>query len=213
MRILVIGGTGFIGRPLVQQLADSGHAVTVLHRGANHPDLPAEMISGDRREVSSFGLKPDVVIDLILSSGPQAQTVMNAFRGTANRLIAASSIDVYRACGILHGSEEGPLQPIPLTEDSPLRTKLQTYPPAQIKALQAILKWLDDDYDKIPVERTVLSDPELPGVVLRLPMIYGPGDYLFRTYPLLKRMDNHRPAICLKQAGQPGARRADTSKM
>jgi nucleoside-diphosphate-sugar epimerase len=199
MRILVIGGTGFIGRPLVQQLAEAGHAVTVLHRGSTHADLPAEMVLGDRRELASLGLKPEIVIDLILSSGAQAQVVMNAFRGVARRVVAASSIDVYRACAILHGSEEGPLEPVPLTENSPLRTKLQTYPPAQIQALKAILRWMDDEYDKIPVERNVLSDPELPGVVLRLPMIYGPGDYLFRLYPLLKRMDDHRPAILFEE--------------
>ena len=30
---------------------------------------------------------------------------MDTFRGVAKRVVAASSIDVYRACGILHGSE------------------------------------------------------------------------------------------------------------
>lgn len=199
MRILVIGGTGFIGRHLVQQLADAGHAVTVLHRGSTQADLPAEMVLGDRRDVASLGLKPEIVIDLILSSGAQAQQVMDAFRGVAQRVIAASSIDVYRACGILHGSEESPLEPVPLTEDSPLRTKLQTYPAVQIQAMKRLLVWLDDEYDKIPVERIVLSDPDLPGTVLRLPMIYGPADYLFRLYPLLKRMDDHRPAILFEE--------------
>ena len=203
MRILVIGGTGFIGRPLVRHLAEAGHAVTVLHRGSTSSNLPAEVIRGDRRDLASLrlkgGLEPDVVIDLILSSGTQAQAVVNAFRGVARRLVVASSMDVYRACGILHRTEEGPLQRLPLTEDSPLRTKLQTYPPAQIQALKAIFSWLDDEYDKIPVERIVLSDPELPAVVLRLPMIYGPGDPVARFYPYCKRMDDRRPAILLEE--------------
>ncbi len=56
---------------------------------------------------------------------------MGIFRGVATRVVAASSMDVYRACGVLHGSEEGPLEPVPLTEKSALRTKLQTYPAAQ----------------------------------------------------------------------------------
>jgi len=34
------------------------------------------------------------------------------------------------------------------------------------------------DYDKIPAERVLMNDRELPGTVLRLPMIYGPGDPL-----------------------------------
>jgi nucleoside-diphosphate-sugar epimerase len=124
---------------------------------------------------------------------------VQAFRGIAQRVVAASSMDVYRACGVLHGSEEGPLEPVPLTEDSPLRTKLQTYPPAQVKMLQKVLGWLDDEYDKIPVERTVLGDAELPGTVLRLSMIYGPGDHLRRIHPVLKRIDDGRRVILLEE--------------
>ena len=192
MRILVIGGTGFIGPPLVRQLAAMGHSVAVFHRGNAQVELPAEHILGDRRDLPSIRPAADVVIDLILSSGAQANALMQTFRGAARRVVAASSIDVYRACGVLHGSEEGPLEPVPLTEDSPLRTKLQTYPPQQIKMLKTVFGWLDDEYDKIPVERAILGDPDLPGTVLRLPMIYGPGDRLRRFHPVLKRIDDGR---------------------
>ena len=113
--------------------------------------------------------------------------------------MVASSIDVYRACGVLHASEPGPLEPVPLTEDSPLRTKLQTYPPATVKALQKTFGWLDDEYDKIPVERAILSDPELPGTVLRLPMIYGPGDRLHRFHPVLQQIDDGRRRILFEE--------------
>ncbi len=199
MRVLVIGGTGFIGPHLVRRLADAGHSVSVLHRGNAPFDLPAREILGDRRDLAALRPEADVVIDLILSSGAQARTLMDAFRGVARRIVAASSIDVYRACGVLHGSEEGPLEPTPLTEDSPLRTKLQTYPPQQIKFLQKIFGWVDDEYDKIPVERAVLADPELPGTLLRLPMIYGPGDRLHRFHPVLKRIDDGRRAILFEE--------------
>jgi nucleoside-diphosphate-sugar epimerase len=175
MTILVIGGTGFIGLHLVRQLARMGHSVTVFHRGSTNPELPAEHIFGDRRDLATFHPKADVVIDLILSSGSQAKALMEAYRGVAQRVVAASSMDVYRACGVLHGSEEGPIEPVPLTEESPLRTKVQTYPPPQVKRLQKIFGWLDDAYDKIPVENAVLGDREFPGTVLRLPMVYGPG--------------------------------------
>lgn len=103
------------------------------------------------------------------------------------------------ARAVLHGSETGPLDPVPLTEDSPLRTKLQTYPPQQIKFLQSVFGWLDDQYDKIPVEHAVMSDPALPGTVLRLPMIYGPGDRLHRFFPVLKRIDDRRAVIPFEQ--------------
>jgi len=199
MRILVIGGTGFIGPHLVRGLAAMGHSVAVLHRGNAPFDLPAGEIIGDRRDLATIRPKADVVIDLILSSGPQAHALMDAFRGVACRVVAASSIDVYRACGVLHGSEEGPIEPTPLTEDSPLRTKLQTYPKQQIQMLQKVFGWVDDDYDKIPVEHAILGDPGLPGTVLRLPMIYGPGDHLHRFHPVLKRIDDGRRAIIVEE--------------
>lgn len=57
-----------------------------------------------------------------------------------------------------------------------------------------------DDYDKILVERAIMNDAELTGTVLRLPMVYGPGDFQGpkrRFWPYLKRMDDGRAAILL----------------
>jgi len=121
------------------------------------------------------------------------------FRGATARVVALSSCDVYRACGVLHGSEPGPLDPLPLTEQSPLRTVPQTYPPDRVRALQQVFGWLDEDYDKIAVERAILGDRELPGTVLRLPMVYGPGDPLHRQFPIVKRMDDRRPAMLFEE--------------
>lgn len=198
MRILVIGGTGFIGRPLVRRLAAMGHAVSVFHRGGTPAQAPAESILGERRELAILRPKADVVIDLILSSGAQAQRLMEAFRGIAKRVLAVSSMDVYRACGLLHGTEDGPPEPVPLTEDSALRSA-GAYPPETVKMLQRVFGWLDDEYDKIPVERAILGGPELPGTVLRLPMIYGPGDHLHRFHPVLKRIDDGRRRILIEE--------------
>jgi len=199
MRILVIGGTGFIGPHLVRELSRMGHSVSVFHRGSTQAQWPAKSIRGERRDLAAIRPEADVVIDLILSSGAQAESLMEAFRGVAGRVVAASSIDVYRACGVLHGSEEGPLEPVPLTENSTLRTKLQTYPPAQVKMLQKRFGWIDDEYDKIPVERAILSDSALPGTVLRLPMIYGPGDRLCRFHSVLQRIDDGRRLILFEE--------------
>jgi nucleoside-diphosphate-sugar epimerase len=199
MRVLVIGGTGFIGRPLVRELARMGHAVSVLTRGGSPAELPAETIMGERGDLPALRPPADVVIDLILSSGAQAARLMETFRGIAGRVVAASSIDVYRACGVLHGSEQGPLEPVPLTEDSALRTRLQTYPPESVKMLQSIFHWLGDEYDKIPVEQAIMGDPALPGTVLRLPMVYGPGDRLRRFHPVLKRIGDGRRAILFEE--------------
>jgi nucleoside-diphosphate-sugar epimerase len=205
MRLVLIGGTGFIGPPVTRTLLDQGHDVAVFHRRPSN-SLPdgARHIVGDRRALAASrsqfaGFAPDVVIDFILASGSQAKATLDVFRGIADRVIALSSGDVYRAAGILHGTEPGPLQPMPLTEDSDLRTHGQTYRKEVLEMLRKTLPWLEDDYDKIPVERAILSDPELPGTVLRLPMVYGPGDMFHRLHTYLKRMDDGRPAILIQE--------------
>jgi len=49
-------------------------------------------------------------------------------------------------------------------------------------------------YEKILVENTIRSYPDIHSTILRLPMVYGSGDYS-RIYPYLKRMDDNRPIL------------------
>jgi nucleoside-diphosphate-sugar epimerase len=42
-----------------------------------------------------------------------------------------------------------------------------------------------------------MGAPDLPGTVLRLPAVYGPGDYQHRLFAYVKRMDDWRPAVLL----------------
>ena len=206
MKVLLIGGSGFIGSHVARQLAEGGHQVAVFHRGQATIAVRdgVRQILGDRKALSNSVAEfrrfaPDVVVDFILSSEGQAIELMNATRGIAGRIVALSSGDVYRAAGILHGLEPGPLQPVPLTEESELRTHRRPYPPEALAMLRNVFAWLDDDYDKIPVEQVVMGDSEIRGTVLRLPMIYGPGDPLHRLHPILKRMDDGRPAILMQE--------------
>jgi nucleoside-diphosphate-sugar epimerase len=200
MRILLIGGNGFIGRFVVAALKQQEHTLAVFHRGTRALPSGIEEIRGDRNQLSASAQElrhfaPDVVIDIVISSAPQAEELMNIFRGTARRVIMLSSIDVYRAVGISHGTENGPLQEVPLTEESELRRRLHPYPAESMQHLRKVFAWVTDDYDKIPAERVVMSDHKLPGTVLRLPMVYGPGDLLRRFYPVVKRIVDGRRHI------------------
>jgi nucleoside-diphosphate-sugar epimerase len=172
MKVVIIGGTSFIGPPVVRRLADLGHQVAVFHRGQTHTDLPlgVEHIHGDRRDLGRhtaefhrFG--PEVVADMIAFNERDALVFVETFRGLARRSVVISSADVYRAFGCFLGLESGPIEPTPLNEELPLRSVLFPY----LKHSKGPNDF-HYSYDKIPVKRLVLSDPELPGTVLRLPI-------------------------------------------
>src|SRR5579885_3026880 len=190
MRILLIGGDGFIGRFVVAALKRPENQLAVFHRGTATLPAAVDEIRGDRnlleastRELKTFA--PDVVIDFVISSGRQAEELINIFRGLTRRAVMLSSIDVYRAVGVSHGTESGPLQDLPLTEESELRRNLHPYAAETMPAIRKIFPWVTDDYDKIPAEQVVMNNQDLPGTVLRLPMVYGPGDRLHRFYPVV----------------------------
>jgi uncharacterized protein YbjT (DUF2867 family) len=113
MDVLVIGGTGFIGSHLVRLLAQAGHSVRVFHRGKTQPDLPAEHIHGDRRDLPKLRLSADIVVDLILASGKQAEegwASWRAPRGYVENVAAALALAATdeRATGRIYNVAEWP---------------------------------------------------------------------------------------------------------
>src|SRR5205823_3729554 len=131
MRILVIGGTAFIGPDVVTRLRAMQHAVALFHRRQTETALPPDVtrIHGDRHGMADFAgafrrFDPDVVLDMIPMAESEAQAVMTMCTGIARRVVAISSADVYRAYGRLHGTEPGPVETVPLSEDAPLRQTL-----------------------------------------------------------------------------------------
>jgi nucleoside-diphosphate-sugar epimerase len=205
MRILIIGGSAFMGPHIVRELHAEGHQVFVFNRGQTPAALPdgVEHITGDRQQLEIYAgqlrrIAPDVVLDMILLTGDQARTLMEVFNGAAGRVVAASSGDVYRAYGVMIRAESDPVEETPLKETSPVRTKLYPYRAQEPRSQDDPQAWLDD-YEKIQVEQAVMSNTELPGTVLRLPMVHGPGDRQHRIFEYLKRMDDGRPAILLEE--------------
>lgn len=201
MRILIIGGTRFMGPHVARKLAAEDHEVTVFHRGINAAKLPDSVVQiiGDRNNLRDFSrefekLKPDVVLDMILLAESQAKELVEVMSPIPTRLVVVSSCDVYRNYNMLRGEElvSNPIEKI--TEDSPLREKLYPYR-KEVRDENNILY----NYDKIPVERIVMSNTDLPATVLRLPMVYGPGDYQHRFYGYIKRMIDDRPAIIIDE--------------
>jgi nucleoside-diphosphate-sugar epimerase len=179
MRVLVIGGTGFLGSYVVRDLLAEGHEVAVFHRGATGASAPRHIL-GDRNRIEEHagdlrGFAPEVAIDMVLASATQARAMMRVLRGVARRVVAISSGDVY----------QGDERRLPLTEDSPLRTELNPYPADTLDRIA--MPWIAGEYEKILVERAVMDDPTLPATVLRLPMVYGPGDRENRVGAILAK--------------------------
>jgi nucleoside-diphosphate-sugar epimerase len=204
MRILLIGGNGFIGSLLVNELRRSGHELAIFHRRpfAGSANSEALQILGDRNRLSDSldaikRFSPQAIIDLILSSGDQAQKLMRVARELHTRVVAISSMDVYRAWGILQAVEPGPLEPLPITEESALRSGRALYSPEAIKMMQKIFTWVNERYDKIAVEEEIMREAHVSATIMRLPMVYGPGDPLHRFFPLLKRLADGRTTILL----------------
>jgi hypothetical protein len=94
----------------------------------------------------------------------------------------------------LRGVEHAPPNDCRVDESSPLRRKLFPYRESVPGADHDLY-----DYDKILVEREVMSEPALPATALRLPMVYGPGDYQHRFYGWVRRMLDGRPAIIMER--------------
>jgi nucleoside-diphosphate-sugar epimerase len=192
MRIAVIGGTRFIGRALVRELAVHGHEVLIVHRGEHEPpDLPdVEHLHANWRQLADRRTKldrfrPDALADLSAMTGPDAGRLLDAVDPRL-RLLVVSSMDVYRAFESLLAGQV--TQPIPLREDSPVRRG----PPPDAGATPGGWDFDFARYEKLDVERAYLARG---ATVCRLPFVYGEHDYQRREDSILGRIRADRRQI------------------
>jgi nucleoside-diphosphate-sugar epimerase len=196
LRVLVLGGTRFVGPFAVRRLAAEGHELAIFHRGETEPELPPT-VKHFHGDFGRFGehvatlraFAPDVVVDLLPFVDKAGHGAAHS-ADVAERAVVLSSGDVYRAFARLLGSEPGDPDPVPLSEASPLRAG----PSPDLAP--------DIDYDNLEVERALCSG-EPPVTVLRLAVVYGPGDPYNRLGGYVRRMDDRREAIILEERVSP----------
>jgi 2'-hydroxyisoflavone reductase len=117
MRILVIGGSSFVGRHIVQAALDRGHDVTLFNRGKTDPGAfpDAEHLTGDRdNDLSALDGKTwDATIDVCAYVPRQVRTLLEFLGERGGHYAFISTISVYCDVGVEEGFDE---QGAPLLE-------------------------------------------------------------------------------------------------
>ncbi|EPY7710413.1 SDR family oxidoreductase [Bacillus pacificus] len=119
MKILILGGTRFLGRAFVEEALNRGHEVTLFNRGTNQEIFPeVEQLIGDRNgDVSSLeNRKWDVVVDTCGFSPHHIRNVGEVLKDNIEHYIFISSLSVYKDWIPHHIKEDYILQPEPTAE-------------------------------------------------------------------------------------------------
>jgi nucleoside-diphosphate-sugar epimerase len=190
MRVVVLGGTRFIGAAIVEELHACGHELLIVHRGQHEPaDQPeVDHLHADRRDLPHLrgaidDFDPEALVDNCAYTTVDAETALAAV-GHDVRLLAVSSMDVYRAYGaVLAGTATDPL---PVDETSPVRPERYPYRDRPHLAPDAAT------YEKLDVEAAYLARE---ATVCRLPGVYGERDHQRREEPILRRVRAGRDRI------------------
>ncbi|MBS1824940.1 MAG: SDR family oxidoreductase [Acidobacteria bacterium] len=181
MRVLVIGGTLFIGRNLVEALLKAGHEVSVMHRKPEHGlGKKVGNIIADRNDMQAVrnalkNEKFDVVFDNVYDwqRGTTAGHVEHTAKACGDQLkryVFMSSVAAY-GDGLNH--HEGDALAPDDHPDSYVRNKAQS---------ERMLFRMHQRYGT-------------PVVTLRPPYIYGPGNPFYREAFFWDRMRESRPII------------------
>ena len=181
MRVLVIGGTLFIGKLLVKRLLAADHEVTLLHRKAEHPfGRRVRNVVADRNDAVTIraalaGHKFDAVYDIAYdwergTTGAQVEATAKSIPGDISRYIFMSSVAAY-GDGLDHG------------EDDPLASDIHPDPYVRNKATS---------------ERALFRmyhESRFPVVTMRPPFVYGPENPFYREAFFWDRIKRDRPVI------------------
>ncbi|HSJ13713.1 MAG TPA: NAD-dependent epimerase/dehydratase family protein [Longimicrobiales bacterium] len=164
LRVLILGGTGFVGPHLVHALVARGHELSILTRGRREPSLyesdftGVEQLIGDRAQPDGLaaleGRTWDVVIETSGYRHPWTRDAAQALRGRAERYLYVSSTGVY-----------WPYRTVDIAEDGPVA--LADEPP-QEQPSYGVMKALSEN----EVKRAFGAG----AIIVRPGYIVGPGD-------------------------------------
>ncbi|MGH3071550.1 MAG: NAD-dependent epimerase/dehydratase family protein [Gaiellaceae bacterium] len=161
MRLLILGGTAFLGRALAEDAVARGHLLTLFNRGKTNPDLfpEAEHLRGDRKiDVSALeGRSWDAVVDTSCYTPAAARAAAEAVQD-AGRYVFVSSVSVYA------GFTTGPTEESPTAELGEMPIDEVSADSSNYGALKALAEM---EVERVFGERALLVRPGL---------IVGPHD-------------------------------------
>lgn len=174
MKVLVIGGTQFIGRHVVTQLLAQNHDVTLFNRGKTGPELFPNLnrIHGDReqddvRKISDLRQNWDAVIDLCAYFPKSLPSLLETLKGHAGRYVQCSTISVYKSSIDIDPSQV-------LTESS------EMFRCSESEAVDASM--MTYGQRKAECERVARNQQSdgIPIVIIRPSVVYGEHDHTDR---------------------------------
>lgn len=170
MQILILGGTRFVGRHIVEAFLQASHKVTVLTRGQTADELPeaVERLQGDRNAGSAglsalAGRSWDACIDVSGYTPLQVRSSAETLRGCVGRYVFVSTVSVYAEQYRHPIRETDPL--LPPFEGDTAEISFETYGPL-----------------KVACERIISEIYGDACTILRPQLVAGPHDYTPR-YP------------------------------
>lgn len=186
MRVLILGGTVFLGRHLVDAALGRGDEVTLFHRGRHPAHRPAEVeqVLGDRDR------------DLHLMSGQRFDAVVDTC-GYLPRHVgqAAAVLDAVHYTFVSSASVYADLATVPVTEDAPL---LEPPGPQETRVDGPLY-----GPQKAGCERALLGVRTEGVLVQRAGLIVGPHDPTDRLTYWATRMRGPGPVLAPDVRHQP----------
>jgi len=169
-RLLILGGTGFIGPPMVRYAVARGHEVTIFTRGKTKSDIPdVERLVGDRSgNLSALkGRTWDVVLDNNARDYRWVKLTTELLQDRAQHYLFVSSISAYAGESSGYEYVDKPWGKPPVNIKSPL-----AQPPEHFKLGQE----LNYSQSKAMAERLVGAAFPGRATIVRPGFIVGPGD-------------------------------------
>jgi 2'-hydroxyisoflavone reductase len=157
-RILILGGTGFLGPAIVSAARARGHTLTLFNRGKTNPGLfpDLETIIGDRRtDIERLGGRRwDAVVDTWVMLPRSVRAITRLLKDSIDQYVFVSTISVYV------------LGRAPIDESSP------TLPPVDDNKPDV------SQYGHYKAMCDRAAEEEMPGraTVVRAGVLVGPGD-------------------------------------